>query len=52
MGTEALNLQPDGKGHFSGQGDLGMGGNWEIRVEIRTADTKLHTATVKLYTPF
>lgn len=52
MGTDAVNLQPDGKGHFSAQGDLGMGGNWEIRIEIRTADTKLHGATIRLYTPF
>jgi copper transport protein len=52
MGTDAINLQPDGKGHFSAQGDLGMGGNWEIRVEVRTADAKLHGATVRLYTPF
>lgn len=52
MGTDAINLEPDGKGRFSAQGDLGMGGNWEIRVEIRTADAKLHGATIKLYTPF
>lgn len=52
MGTDAVNLQPDGKGHFSAQGDLGMGGNWEVRIEIRTADTKLHNATIRLYTPF
>ena len=52
MGTEAVNLQPDGKGHFSGSGDLGMGGNWQLRIEIRTLDATLHEATLKFFTPF
>ena len=52
MGGEAVNLQPDGKGHFSGSGDLGMGGNWQLRVEIRTLDATLHEATLKFFTPF
>jgi hypothetical protein len=29
MGTDSLNLQPDGKGNFSARGDLSMGGNWQ-----------------------
>ena len=52
MGTDTVNLQPDGKGHFSAPGDLAMGGNWEIRVQIRTPDNTLHGAAVKLFTPF
>jgi copper transport protein len=36
MGTDAINLQPDGKGHFSASGDLDMPGNWQLRIEIRT----------------
>jgi copper transport protein len=51
MGTTALNLQPDNKGGFSADGDLDMAGNWQIRVEIRTPDFKLHEGTVKLITP-
>ena len=52
MGTDTINLQPDGKGHFSGSGDLTMPGNWEIRIQIRTPDANLHEASVKLVTPF
>ncbi len=51
MGTDSLNLQPDGKGHFSATGDLLMGGNWQIRIQIRALDNKLHEATVKMPTP-
>ncbi len=52
MGTNTLNLLPDGKGHFSGTGDLDMPGNWEIRIQIRTPGATLHEASVKLVTPF
>lgn len=52
MGTDSINLLPDGKGHFSASGDLAMAGNWQIRIQIRTPDTTLHEATVKLMTPF
>ncbi len=52
MGTDTVNLLSDGKGHFSSPGDLGMGGNWEIRVQIRTPDNALHETKVKLFTPF
>lgn len=51
MGTDTVNLQPDGKGHFSATGDLIMGGHWQIRIQIRTLDNKLHEATVKLSVP-
>jgi copper transport protein len=52
MGTDTINLLPDGKGHFSGTGDLSMPGNWDIRIQIRTPDATLHEASVKLVTPF
>ncbi|HZR44477.1 MAG TPA: FixH family protein, partial [Ktedonobacteraceae bacterium] len=52
MGTDTVNLQPDGKGNFKANGDLSMGGNWQLRIEVRTPDFKLHEATVKLFTPF
>lgn len=52
MGTQVVNLQPDGKGHFSGSGDLDMGGNWQLRIEIRTLDATLHDATLKFFTPY
>jgi copper transport protein len=52
MGTDTVNLQPDGKGHFSGTGDLAMAGDWQIRIQIRTPDATLHEASVKLLTPF
>ena len=52
MGTDSVNLLPDGKGHFSANGDLSMSGDWQIRIQIRTPDATLHEATVKLVTPF
>lgn len=51
MGTDSLNLQPDGKGGFSGSGDLTMSGHWQIRIQIRTPENTLHETTVKLFTP-
>jgi len=50
MGTDTVNLQPVGKGHFSAQGDLTMSGHWEIRVQIRTVEKTLHEATIRLLT--
>lgn len=52
MGTDTVNLLPDGSGHFSGTGDLDMPGNWQIRVQVRTPDATLHEASVKIVTPF
>ena len=52
MGTQPYNLLPDGKGHFSGTGDLLMGGHWQIRIQVRTIDNRLHEATVRVTTPF
>jgi copper transport protein len=51
MGIDKINLQPDGKGHFSANGDISMPGNWEVRVEIRTPDNTLHKGTARFYTP-
>jgi copper transport protein len=48
MGTDALNLQPDGKGNFTSNGDLDMPGLWQLRIQIRTPDNKLHEVQVKL----
>ncbi len=52
MGTDTVNLQLDGKGHFSATGDLVMGGHWQLRIQIRTPDNALHEATVKEPVPF
>ena len=52
MGTQPYNLLPDGKGHFSGTGDLLMGGHWQIRIQVRTIDNRLHEASIKVTTPF
>jgi putative copper export protein/methionine-rich copper-binding protein CopC len=52
MGTSNVNLQPDGKGHFTGTDDFSMGGDWQVRIQIRTPDNTLHEATVKLVVPF
>jgi len=52
MGTDNVNLLPDGKGHFSARGDLSMAGHWQIRIQVRTPDNTLHEATVTLDTPF
>ena len=50
IGTGTVNLQPDGKGHFSASGDLTVGGHWRIRVQIRTVQNTLHEATIKFLT--
>ncbi len=52
MGTDSVNLQPDGKGHFSGTGDLVMDGHWQIRIQVRTPNNTLHEATIKVVTAF
>ncbi len=51
MGTQDVNLLPDGSGHFSAQGDLVMGGHWQIRIQIRTLDNTLHDAMITVVTP-
>jgi hypothetical protein len=52
MGTQSVNLQPDNQGGFNANGFLDMSGNWQIRVQVRTPDFKLHEVKVKLVTPY
>lgn len=52
MGTDIISLLPDGKGHFTGGGDLSMAGNWQISIQIRTADHSLREAKADIVTPF
>jgi copper transport protein len=51
MGTDNVNLLPDGKGHFAASGDLSMAGNWQLRIQIRTPDNMLHEAKVQFVVP-
>ncbi len=48
MGIETVAMKTDGKGRFSATGNLLMGGNWQIRIQIRTPDRKLHEAIFKI----
>ena len=48
MGIETTAMQPDAKGHFSAISNLLMGGDWQIRIQIRTPDTKTHEAIFKI----
>jgi nitrogen fixation protein FixH len=50
MGTDQVDLQPNGHGQYSAQGTLSMAGHWEIRVLLRTPDTALHVASVEINT--
>jgi copper transport protein len=50
MGIESFNLQLNGKGEFSAKGDIGMDGNWEVRLQVHTSDNTVHEATVKFFT--
>jgi hypothetical protein len=51
MATTSVLMHPDGRGHFHGRGELLMGGDWDIRILIRTADQRLHEARIHLLTP-
>lgn len=51
MATTSVTMYPDGAGQFHGRGELLMGGDWEIRLLIRTADQRLHEAHIHLLTP-
>jgi copper transport protein len=51
MGTDQVDLQPNGHGQYSSQGTLSMAGHWEIRILLRTQDATLHEASVELDTP-
>ncbi|HEX7735869.1 MAG TPA: copper resistance protein CopC [Ktedonobacteraceae bacterium] len=52
MGTDNFSLRPDNTGGFSGIGDLAMGGDWQIMIQVRTLDNTLHKAIFKIYAPF
>jgi hypothetical protein len=49
MGT--LALHSDGHGVFSTHADMAMSGDWQIIIQIVTADNMLHEAYVALFTP-
>ncbi len=51
MGTDTVNMHVEGKGRFSAQSDLSMGGLWQIDIQLHTSDHRLHEATVKMLTP-
>lgn len=46
MGTDTVTLQSNGKGSYSGTGNLDMDGQWSVRVVIHASDGTLHEATV------
>lgn len=50
MGTDTLPLQEQNNGTYSAQGELSMGGHWEINIDLRGPDKTLHKAQVKLTT--
>ena len=50
MGTDTVNMQSNGQGSYSTQGELTMSGNWQIRIQLHTPDNVLHQATVKFST--
>jgi YtkA-like protein len=51
MATTSVLMHPDGGGQFHGRGELLMGGDWGIRLLIRTTDQRLHEARIQLLTP-
>ena len=50
MATTSVLMHPDGRGHFHGRGELLMGGDWDIRILIRTADQRRHETRIHLLT--
>jgi len=51
MGTNTFDLQQNGKGQYSAQDFLDMGGNWEIGIDLQTPDQTLHMASIHLVVP-
>jgi hypothetical protein len=51
MATTFIVMHPDGRGQFHGRGEFLMGGDWDIRLLIRTADQSQHEARIRLLTP-
>jgi hypothetical protein len=50
MGTDSTNLQASGNGQYTTQGQLSMSGDWQIGVQVRTADSQVHKAQIKITT--
>jgi methionine-rich copper-binding protein CopC len=50
MGTDTLKGHAEGKGRFSAQIDLSTSGLWQIGIQLRTPDHRLHEAAVKMLT--
>ena len=50
MGTDQVDLQPDGHVQYSAQGGLPMSGHWEIGILLLTSGATVHVASVKLDT--
>jgi hypothetical protein len=51
MATTSVVMHADGRGYFHGRGELLMGGDWGIRLQIRTTDQRLHEARIQLLMP-
>jgi nitrogen fixation protein FixH len=51
-GTALVTMRVEGQGRFSAQSDLRMGGLWQIEIQLRTSDHRLHKAAVKVLTPY
>jgi hypothetical protein len=51
MAPTSVLMLSDGRGHFHGRGELVMGGDWNIRILVRTADQRRHEAGIQLLTP-
>jgi hypothetical protein len=50
MGTDSADLQSSGNGQYTTQGQLSMSGDWQIGVQVRTSDSQVHKAQVKIST--
>ena len=52
MGTAIVSAPPAGKGSFKATSNLLMGGNWQVRIQLRTPDHVNHVAIIKVVTPY
>ena len=50
MDTDSANLQANGNGQYSTQGELSMAGKWQIGIQVRTSDSQLHKAQINIST--
>ena len=51
MGTQEVTLRPDKNGSFSTQDELNMAGHWALKLNVQTADARLHSVIVDFKTP-